>query len=539
MKKYFLPLLLAVCSSGFAQNVGIGTSTPHANALLELSSSNKGLLLPRVSDTNAITGAKPAGLTIYSNTDKSLYFYNGTNWQKSAASGDANSLWYLKNDSILFTDRKYIGINADANFKKPVKGLNIYDGGLLIEPAYVYTNTAPTPSQTFTMNNTGIIQSPLTDDSVTRVFDPGGANNNYNNNMQGNLFVTCPINVLTSKISFNTNDFGLGTGDTLWISRDGYPACRTDYHFRIAGSTIAPDDLYINQNFFVTFRSNADGANGKGFDITIKKIYLSPGPSQEYNLAAGMGFYFNPGNGALRAGIAGNGKIGINSIAMGNTAVASGLSAVALGASAVALGTVSTAIGFETIASGNFSTSLGYKSLSPGAYSFSAGIGTNAYAFGSTALGYYNNPIAGSNSTNYIETDPLLYVGNGNSSFPENALVVYKNADIDINGYSRLGPVAEGAPAIKMKELSGTTSNTNNGNVSITHGLNSAKIISVQALVEYSAGNFVPTAYTYAQELHFNYLVQTNSILIVNNASTCAGTSICNKPVKILITYKE
>ena len=43
-------LLLAPIFVLAQQNVGIGTTTPNANAILDLSSSNKGLLIPRLSN---------------------------------------------------------------------------------------------------------------------------------------------------------------------------------------------------------------------------------------------------------------------------------------------------------------------------------------------------------------------------------------------------------------------------------------------------------------------------------------------------------
>lgn len=53
----------------FAQSVGIGTATPDASARLEVSSSNQGVLIPRVSlssPTDATTIANPAtSLLVY------------------------------------------------------------------------------------------------------------------------------------------------------------------------------------------------------------------------------------------------------------------------------------------------------------------------------------------------------------------------------------------------------------------------------------------------------------------------------------------
>jgi hypothetical protein len=205
------------------------------------------------------------------------------------------------------------------------------------------------------------------------------------------------------------------------------------------------------------------------------------------------------------------------------------------------IGKYSFASGYDIKAVADFSSAFGESTKAYGNYSIAMGRGTQANGLASLVIGLYNDTlVAPDRNVISYPTTPLFIVGNGfNLSARSNALVVYKSGNTTISGFTQLGETTQGAPLIKMKELAGTTSSINNGSVSISHGLNSAKIISVQALVEYSTGNFVPTAYTYAPELHFNYLVQTNGILVVNNASACTGTSICNKPVKILITYKE
>jgi hypothetical protein len=62
-------------------NVGIGTTTPDANAILQLNSSTKGFLPPRMTTTqkNAIS-TPPSGLMVYDTTTDKLCVYNGTSW---------------------------------------------------------------------------------------------------------------------------------------------------------------------------------------------------------------------------------------------------------------------------------------------------------------------------------------------------------------------------------------------------------------------------------------------------------------------------
>jgi hypothetical protein len=61
--------------------VGIGTSTPNASAALDVSSTSKGLLPPRMSQPQRDAIASPAaGLTIYNTTTSKLNTWNGTSW---------------------------------------------------------------------------------------------------------------------------------------------------------------------------------------------------------------------------------------------------------------------------------------------------------------------------------------------------------------------------------------------------------------------------------------------------------------------------
>lgn len=61
-------------------SLGIG-GPPVFQALLELTSTTKGLLFPRLTETqrDAIT-SPPAGLVVYNTTTNVLNFYNGTSW---------------------------------------------------------------------------------------------------------------------------------------------------------------------------------------------------------------------------------------------------------------------------------------------------------------------------------------------------------------------------------------------------------------------------------------------------------------------------
>lgn len=62
--------------------VGIGTSTPDSKAVLDVNSTTKGVLVPRMSTTERDAITSPTnGLLIYNTTTNQFNYYNGTAWQ--------------------------------------------------------------------------------------------------------------------------------------------------------------------------------------------------------------------------------------------------------------------------------------------------------------------------------------------------------------------------------------------------------------------------------------------------------------------------
>lgn len=86
MKQFIVILILFASASTFAQT-GIGTTTPDASAQLEVSSTSKGFLPPRMALTERDAIAAPVeGLIIWCTdctTEGELQVYNGTAWGKA------------------------------------------------------------------------------------------------------------------------------------------------------------------------------------------------------------------------------------------------------------------------------------------------------------------------------------------------------------------------------------------------------------------------------------------------------------------------
>jgi hypothetical protein len=81
--KVIIPLALLMLFCVFkahTQNIGIGTTTPHESAQLDVTAANKGILIPRMLLTNR--PASPAtGLLIYqTDNNPGFYFFDGSDW---------------------------------------------------------------------------------------------------------------------------------------------------------------------------------------------------------------------------------------------------------------------------------------------------------------------------------------------------------------------------------------------------------------------------------------------------------------------------
>ncbi len=83
MKTPAIIVFLFTAISLQAQNIGIGTVTPHASAQLDVNSNNKGLLVPRMDSAQRTNIATPAtGLLVYQTNGETpgFYYYTGSGW---------------------------------------------------------------------------------------------------------------------------------------------------------------------------------------------------------------------------------------------------------------------------------------------------------------------------------------------------------------------------------------------------------------------------------------------------------------------------
>jgi hypothetical protein len=123
MKNFTFLVFLFITQYAHAQSIGIGSNNPpHPSAALDVNSTTKGVLVPRLFETQKLGIASPAqGLLIYNKNSNSFQYYNGSVWvnitNSSIVSGIQNRLpkflgsWGLQNSQIT-DDGNGVSINA-------------------------------------------------------------------------------------------------------------------------------------------------------------------------------------------------------------------------------------------------------------------------------------------------------------------------------------------------------------------------------------------------------------------------------------------
>lgn len=132
MKKIILVSFLLIGMISFAQ-MGIGTQTPHSSALLDISSTNKGVLLPKVNllgkNDVTIVSSPANGLLLFNQSANgtgsnsvdanTIYFWQNTSWQKFTTYSEVIALrqtnqFVLRSNTVqTFTNGQVTNLNTD------------------------------------------------------------------------------------------------------------------------------------------------------------------------------------------------------------------------------------------------------------------------------------------------------------------------------------------------------------------------------------------------------------------------------------------
>lgn len=123
-------LILAFLSIVFYSNaqVGIGTTNPDDSAMLDIASTTKGFLPPRMTTVQRDAITTPAsGLLIFNNTTNQLNYYNGTVW-KIVETDFSNYIDLTTNQNNISGDKTFTGtLTAEGRLMIPMGEISFFD----------------------------------------------------------------------------------------------------------------------------------------------------------------------------------------------------------------------------------------------------------------------------------------------------------------------------------------------------------------------------------------------------------------------------
>lgn len=361
-----------------AQNVGISddeTHTPDNSAMLDVQSTSKGMLVPRMSSTQRTAIATPAtGLLVFDTDFGSFFFFNGTDWVNLSQAG--TDVWAVEAPNVYLPDVLYnVGVgtttpggklavqgDVDDTVDDPLFEVRDKDGDLVFA-VYPEGVKVFVEEEVLGSNSGFVVASSTTNQDLLRV---------------------TPDSVRVFVRADNTTS-GKGPGGGFAVGGfssasggDNTEGEWSDYFF------ISPDSarIYIAEN---TGRPKAGGFAVGGFSSgkTTPTDYLNVlGASTAEVVIDEARMMWYPLKEAFLVG-----KITVTDPAQ------VGLNSMATGYHSRAMGAYSQAMGYECIADGSNSTAIGYRSqaLQPNTFAF----GHHAQALGPSSIAIGNASKAG------------------------------------------------------------------------------------------------------------------------------------------------
>lgn len=137
VKGALLTVLLALFAFVANAQVGIGTITPNSSAQLDVQSTTKGLLTPRMTDAERIGIVTPAtGLLVYqTNGDAGFWYYTGLQWvplKTAPAAGGSAIIPYASGTPVVMTTIAggLVGTTSVVGFGISAPGISLIGGAI-------------------------------------------------------------------------------------------------------------------------------------------------------------------------------------------------------------------------------------------------------------------------------------------------------------------------------------------------------------------------------------------------------------------------
>ncbi|NQY07189.1 MAG: hypothetical protein HRT68_13620 [Flavobacteriaceae bacterium] len=119
MGKIYLGIVALLFATISIAQVGVGTTAPAASAELDVTSTNRGFLMPRVAlssttDTATVTGAEVESLLVYNtatvgDVTPGFYYWDSTQWVRLTGGAAAGNFWDLSGNPGTTPGTNYVG----------------------------------------------------------------------------------------------------------------------------------------------------------------------------------------------------------------------------------------------------------------------------------------------------------------------------------------------------------------------------------------------------------------------------------------------
>lgn len=133
LKFLLIVTLISICLGTlcFAQ-VGVNTLTPNTSAMLDIVSTNKGLLAPRMTSSQRLAIVTPAtGLLVYETTTNQFFYFDGAIWRPLSSSTTA---WNITGNTGTIAGTNFIGTTDSVDWivkTKNVERIRVKGKGLV------------------------------------------------------------------------------------------------------------------------------------------------------------------------------------------------------------------------------------------------------------------------------------------------------------------------------------------------------------------------------------------------------------------------
>ncbi len=470
--------------AGFAQ-IGISAngSSADASAMLDVASSDKGMLIPRMSSTDRENISNPAtGLMVFDLTTNSFWFYN-SGWMEINTDKQTIDVLSLSGDNLqlsLENDGQNTQTLDLSNFKDNTDDQTIDVFSLSGNNLQLSLEGDGQSTQTLDLGSF----KDNTDDQTIDVFSLAGNNLQLSLEGDGQSIQTLDLSSFKDNTDDQTIDVFSLSGNNLQLSLegDGQDDKTLDLGSFKQTLNLSNDELSISNGNSIALNSAFLRSNGVTYSTSTSDDFLFGASTMNHGSGSEMKIIFDRSKGAFRAGtVTGDAwdasKLGIYSTALGRDSEASSAYSVAIGEKAkaldsyaVSIGNSNTADGLSAFALGNansvegdiagavggsndindrysyaighdneineeFSAALGTENVVDGRRSTAIGYRTEAESYGETAIGIFNTRYTPESRIIYEGSDRLFVIGNGlNNNDRRDALVMNKEGRSQFNG---------------------------------------------------------------------------------------------------------